>query len=140
RSRGEDPMSQHRAFRGGGLMAIATLIAFACGGGGGGGGGAAANKGTITIGVEMPLSGTEGAQGQPILKGVRFGVTQAGGSIKGFTLPVKDFDDAVNGVHDPQKGAQNVTAMIGDSSILGVVGPLYSKVAQREIPLSHNDN
>src|SRR5215471_13777661 len=95
--KGEDRMSQHRALKGSGIIAIATLFAFACGGGGGGGGGGAANKGTITIGVELPLSGTEGSQGQPILKGVRFGVTQAGGSIKGFTLQVKDFDDAGNG-------------------------------------------
>ena len=129
-------MSQHRALKGSGIIAIATLFAFACGGGTGGGGGAAANKGTITIGVEMPLTGTEGSQGQPILKGVRFGVQQAGGSIKGFTLQVKDFDDAVNGVHDPQKGAQNVTAMIGDSSILGFVGPLNSSVAKAEIPIA----
>ena len=129
-------MSQHRALKGSGLVAIATLIAFACGGGGGGGGGTTANKGTIKIGVEMPLSGTEGSQGQPILKGVRYAVTQAGGSIKGFSLQVVDFDDAVNGAHDPQKGAQNVTAMIGDSAILGFVGPLNYSVAKAEIPIA----
>lgn len=130
-------MSQHRALKGSGLIAIATLIAFACGGGGGGGGGGTtANKGTIKIGVEMPLSGTEGSQGQPILKGVRYAVTQAGGSVKGFSLQVVDFDDAVNGTHDPQKGAQNVTAMIGDSAILGFVGPLNSSVAKAEIPIA----
>src|SRR5215468_6422666 len=123
-------MSQYRAFRGGGLIAIATLIAFACGGGGGGGGGGTtASKGTIKIGVEMPLSGTEGSQGQPILKGVRFAVDRAGGSIKGYTLQVADYDDAVNGVHDPQKGAQNVTAMAGDTKVVGFVGPLNSSVA-----------
>ena len=129
-------MSQHRALKGSGIVAIATLFAFACGGSTGGGGGTTANKGTITIGVEMPLSGTEGSQGQPILKGVRYAVTQAGGSINGFTLKVQDFDDAVNGTHDPQKGAQNVTSMIGDPSILGFVGPLNSSVAKAEIPIA----
>ena len=127
-------MSQHRTFKGGGLVAIATLIAFACGGGAGGG--VAANKGTIKIGVDMPLSGTEGSQGQPILKGVRYAVTHAGGSIKGYTIQVVDFDDAVNGTHDPQKGARNVTAMIGDSAILGFVGPLNYSVAKAEIPIA----
>src|SRR5215467_681851 len=129
-------MSQHRALKGSGIVAIATLFAFACGGPSGGGGGTTANKGTITIGVEMPLSGTEGSQGQPILKGVRYAVTLANSSINGFTLQVKDFDDAVNGTHDPQKGAQNVTAMVGDPSILGFVGPLNSSVAKNEIPIA----
>jgi branched-chain amino acid transport system substrate-binding protein len=129
-------MTHYRALKGSGLVMTAVLFAFACGGGGGGGGGTGGNKGTITIGVEMPLSGTEGSQGQPILKGVRFAVSQAGGSVNGFTLAVKDFDDAVNGTHDPQKGAQNVTSMIGDSSILGFVGPLNSSVAKAEIPIA----
>ena len=128
-------MIQHRALRATGVAAVAAVFAFACGGGGGGTSTSGGSKGTITIGVELPLSGTEGSQGQPILKGVRYAVTSAGGSIKGFTLQVKDFDDAVNGTHDPQKGAQNVTAMIGDTSILGIIGPLNSSVAKAEIPI-----
>jgi branched-chain amino acid transport system substrate-binding protein len=118
------------------VAVVASLAAFACGSGSSSSGGTTANKGAIKIGVEMPLSGTEGSQGQPILKGVRFAVQQAGGSINGFTLSVQDFDDAVNGTHDPQKGAQNVTAMIGDSSLLGFVGPLNSSVAKAEIPIA----
>jgi branched-chain amino acid transport system substrate-binding protein len=112
---------------------LAALFAFACGGGGGTGG-TGGSKGTIKIGVELPLSGTEGSQGQPMLKGVRFAVDKAGGSIKGYTLQVADYDDAVNGTHDPQKGAQNVTAMIGDPKLLAFVGPLNSSVAKNEIP------
>src|SRR5215469_6790398 len=118
-------MSHYRSLRGGGAIAAAAVFAFACGGGGGGStGGGGTSNGTITIGVEMPLSGTEGSQGQPILKGVRYAVQKAGGSIKGFKLQVQDYDDAVNGTHDPQKGAQNVTSMVGDPAVLGFVGPL----------------
>ena len=129
-------MSHHRALRGGGLIAAAAILSFACGGGGTSGGTSGGNKGTIKIGVEMPLSGTEGSQGQPILKGVRYAVDKAGGSIKGYTLQVADYDDAVNGVHDPQKGAQNVTAMAGDPKVLAFVGPLNSNVAKNEIPIA----
>ena len=128
-------MSHHRALRGGGILAASAILAFACGGGSSGGGGGTSN-GTIKIGVEMPLSGTEGSQGQPILKGVRYAVQKAGGSIKGFQLQVADYDDAVNGTHDPQKGAQNVTAMVGDPKVLGFVGPLNSNVAKNEIPIA----
>jgi branched-chain amino acid transport system substrate-binding protein len=116
-------------------MATAAFVAFACGGGGtsGGGGG---NKGEIHIGVEMPLSGTEGSQGQPILKGVQYAVQRAGGSVNGFTLKVVSYDDAINGSHDPQKGAQNVQAMVGDPKLLAFVGPLNSSVAKAEIPIA----
>ncbi|HKF77626.1 MAG TPA: branched-chain amino acid ABC transporter substrate-binding protein [Candidatus Dormibacteraeota bacterium] len=129
-------MSHHRALRGTGLMAVAAILSFACGGGGGGTGGGGATKGTIKIGVEMPLSGTEGSQGQPILKGVRFAVDRAGGAIKGYKLEVVDKDDAVNGTHDPQKGAQNVQALVGDPEVLSFVGPLNSSVALNEIPIA----
>src|SRR6266700_2500070 len=128
-------MSHHRALRGGGILAASAILAFACGGGGGGGTSGTSN-GTIKIGVEMPLSGTEGSQGQPILKGVRYAVQKAGGSVKGFQLQVADYDDAVNGTHDPQKGAQNVTAMVGDPKVLAFVGPLNSSVAKNEIPIA----
>jgi branched-chain amino acid transport system substrate-binding protein len=115
------------------IMASAAFVGFACGGGGGGGGG---TQGEIHIGVEMPLSGTEGSQGQPILKGAQYAVQRAGGSIKGFTLKVVSYDDAVNGTHDPQKGAQNVQSMVGDPKLLAFVGPLNSSVAKAEIPIA----
>jgi branched-chain amino acid transport system substrate-binding protein len=129
-------MSHHRALKGAGLVATAAILSFACGGGGGGGSSSGGNKGTIKIGVEMPLSGTEGSQGVPILNGVRYAVQKAGGSINGYTLQVVDYDDAVNGVHDPQKGAQNVTSMVGDPAVLSFVGPLNSNVAKNEIPIA----
>jgi branched-chain amino acid transport system substrate-binding protein len=116
------------------IMASAAFIGFACGGGGTSGGGG--NQGEIHIGVEMPLSGTEGSQGQPILKGAQYAVQRAGGSIKGFTLKVVSYDDAVNGTHDPQKGAQNVQSMVGDPKLLAFVGPLNSSVAKAEIPIA----
>jgi len=130
-------MSHHRVLRGGAIAMLAAVLSFACGTGGGtSNSSSGGNKGTIKIGVEMPLSGTEGSQGQPILKGVRFAVDRAGGSIKGYTLQVADYDDAVNGTHDPQKGAQNVTAMAGDTKVVGFVGPLNSNVAKNEIPIA----
>jgi branched-chain amino acid transport system substrate-binding protein len=108
-----------------------ALVIVACGGSGSGGG----SKGTIEIGVEMPLSGTDSSQGQPILNGVELAV-QNHPTVKGYKLQVKSYDDAVQGTHDPQKGAQNIQAMAGDSKILGVVGPLNSNVGKAEIPIA----
>src|SRR6202049_3970731 len=47
-------------------------------------------------------------------------------------------DDAVQGVHDPAQGAQNVKTFIADSAVLGMVGPFNSNVAKAEIPLTND--
>lgn len=114
-----------------------TLLIAACGGSGSGGGGG--TKGTIDIGVEMPLSGTDSSQGQPILNGVQLAVANHS-TIKGYQIQVKSYDDSVQGTHDPQKGAQNVQSMAGDAKILGMVGPLNSNVAKAEIPIAADNS
>jgi len=43
----------------------------------------------------------------------------------------------VNGVHDPQKGAQNVQQMLSDPKVLAMVGPFNSNVARAEIPIAN---
>lgn len=113
------------------VLTMAAFVAFACGGGGGGGG---ANKGTIAIGVDLPISGTEGSQGLPTLNGVKFAV-QKKVSVEGYTLTVKSFDDAIQGAHDPQKGAQNAQTMVADQEILGEIGPFNSSVARAMMPI-----
>ena len=118
------------------IIAAAVLSAFACGGGGGGGGGGTQNKGTIAIGVDLPESGSEASNGVPTLNGVRYAVDQQK-SIKGFNLTVVNFDDAVNGVHDPQKGAQNINQMLANADVLAMVGPFNSSVARAEIPITN---
>jgi branched-chain amino acid transport system substrate-binding protein len=117
------------------LVVAATLGVVACGGGSSGGGGTA-NKGTIAIGIDLPESGNEASNGVPTMNGVKFAVDQMK-SIKGFTLSVVNFDDAVNGVHDPQKGAQNVNQMLANADVLAMVGPFNSNVARAEIPITN---
>ena len=98
-----------------------------------------ANKGTIKIGVELPESGKEASNGLPTLNGVKYAVQKVG-SIKGFTLAVENKDDAVNGSHDPTKGAQNISELVADAAVMGVVGPFNSSVAKAEIPVANAAN
>lgn len=93
-------------------------------------------KGTIKIGVDLPESGAETSNGIPTLNGVKFAVSQLK-SVDGFTLEVFNLDDAVNGVHDPQKGAQNVQQFVDDTKVLGMIGPFNSSVARAEIPITN---
>jgi len=114
------------------LPVAAVFATVACGGGGTTGGGS--SKGTIVIASDYPASGGEASTGIPEQQAVAFAVSQHQ-TIKGFTIQYKPFDDAINGVHDPQKGAQNATTMAGDSSIVAMVGPNNSNVAKAMIPI-----
>src|SRR5579859_7823116 len=101
----------------------------------------AATGGTITIGVDLPLSGADASDGVPTANGVKLALKDANDDslIPGFTLSADVRDDSVNGVHDPQKGTSNFESFVADPTDLGVIGPLNSNVAQALIPLS-NEN
>ena len=122
------------------LAAGASLVAVACGGGGGTSGGTGGSsdcsKGEIVIASDLPVSGADASSGLPAQNGAQFAVQQAK-CVQGFKLTFQPFDDAVNGVHDAQKGAQNVQQMISNNKILGMVGPFNSGVAQAEIPVAN---
>lgn len=114
-----------------------ALVVAACGAGPGGGtttGGA--DKGEIIVATNFPVSGADRASGRPAEAGAQYAVTSTG-TLKGFKLSYKSYDDAVNGVHDPQKGAQNFNEIVGNSKILGVVGPFNSNVARAIIPIAN---
>jgi branched-chain amino acid transport system substrate-binding protein len=127
-------------------IAIAVaLIAAACGGGGTGAttsapaassSGAAAATGEVIIASDLPTSGADASSGLPTQNGAAFAVSQTP-SYKGIKITFKPFDDAVNGVHDPQKGAQNVQQMLSDPKVLAMVGPFNSNVARAEIPIAN---
>jgi branched-chain amino acid transport system substrate-binding protein len=115
---------------------VGAFIAAACSTGGSGGG---TSKGEIIIASDLPTSGADRASGRGPEAGTAFAVSQYS-TIKGFTITHKPYDDAVNGVHDPQKGAQNVTDMCNNNKILGMVGPFNSNVARAEIPVANKCN
>ena len=101
----------------------------------------AASVGTLSIGVDLPVSGADAAIGVPTQNGAVLAIEQAnqhgfaGGAWK---LAPSLLDDAVQGKHDPAAGAQNVKTFIADSSVLGIIGPFNSNVAKAEIPLTND--
>jgi branched-chain amino acid transport system substrate-binding protein len=99
--------------------------------------GPAANK-TVKLGIELPKSGNELANGEPTANGIKLAVKQANDKklIPGYTIEINSQDDAVNGVHNPDKGRANMQALASDAAVLGVVGPFNSNVARAEIPVS----
>ena len=109
------------------IGALSLLPLAACSGGDSG------PKAGIKIGVDMPLSGTEGRAGTPTLNGVRFFVRQHP-TLDGFNVAVSALDDSVKGIHDPKVGAKNIAAFVSDPLVMGVIGPFDSNVARAAIP------
>jgi branched-chain amino acid transport system substrate-binding protein len=137
-------MKLHRL---GALAAVSAIAFAACSSSGattapssGGGGGGDTSKGTVKIAVELPFQGSEKATSDPILNGIRLAVKDAGGAVGGYAVTVPDsavYDDSLNGAHDPQTGANNMTKIVADADVVAVIGPVNSSVGKAQIPISN---
>jgi hypothetical protein len=77
------------------------------------------SKGTATIAIELPQQGSEKAASDPIINGIKLAVKLAGGTAGGYKLDIPQsaiYDDALNGAHDPQTGANNMSKVVADES------------------------
>jgi branched-chain amino acid transport system substrate-binding protein len=128
------------------LMGMTLLLAIlaACGSGTTSSGSATtptAGSTTIKLATDLPVTGGDASIGKSTENGAHLAVDQANAKkvIPGYTLQFDPQDDVgVGGVHDPAKGANNVTALIGDALVAGVVGPFNSNVAVTEMPITNN--
>jgi branched-chain amino acid transport system substrate-binding protein len=126
-------------------MGIPLLLAIlaACGSGTTGGTGSTptvTGSTTIKVATDLPTSGKDATSGKPAENGAALAVNQANTNhtIPGYTLVFVPKDDVgPSGIHDPTSGAANVTALISDALVAGIVGPFNSNVAKAEIPVSN---
>src|SRR5262249_45256491 len=102
---------------------------------GGAGGSAAAGGTPVKIGIELPMTGGEAPNGVPTANGVALALDQI--QVPGYSVTINQQDDAVNGKHNADQGAKNMQTLANDPSVLFVVGPYNSSVAQAEIPVSN---
>lgn len=91
----------------------------------------------ICIATDFPTSGADGQAGKSAENGAALAIAQAK-LHGGYTLSLKNFDDAVNGTHNPGQGAANLTTMQSIACIYAMVGPLNDDVANAEIPIAAN--
>ncbi|MBI2781099.1 MAG: branched-chain amino acid ABC transporter substrate-binding protein [Chloroflexi bacterium] len=99
-----------------------------------------ASKGTVYFAIELPQQGSEKAASDPIINGIKLAVKQAGGKAGGYTIEIPQSvikDDALNGAHDAQTGANNMSQIVAEEKVIGVIGPLNSSVAKAQIPISN---
>src|SRR5262245_55705876 len=98
------------------------------------------SKGKVTIAIELPQQGSEKAASDPIINGIKLAVKLAGGAAGGYAIEIPQsaiYDDALNGAHDPQTGANNMSKIVADEATVAVIGPLNSSVAAAQIPISN---
>src|SRR6202521_1410078 len=88
---------------------------------------------TITIGVDLPLTGAEGRAGT--LNGVRFFV-QRHPVLDGFTITVDARDDPGGAVRATAGGLKNLESLIAQPRVLAIIGPFDSNVARAQIPVA----
>ncbi|MFF4584596.1 branched-chain amino acid ABC transporter substrate-binding protein [Streptomyces sp. NPDC000345] len=83
---------------------------------------------TVTIGVDAPLTGDLSAMGLGIKNSADLAAKTANKQkyVDGVTFKIVAKDDQAQ----PSAGQQNATALVADKSVLGVVGPLNSSVAE----------
>ncbi len=120
------------------LAAVAALAFSACSNTPAASGGA--TKGTVNFAIELPQQGSEKAASDPIINGIKLAVKQAGNAAGGYTIAIPQSaikDDALNGAHDPLTGANNMSQLVADENVVGVIGPLNSSVAKAQIPISN---
>jgi branched-chain amino acid transport system substrate-binding protein len=116
-------------------IAGAALIAFSAVGCGGGTG-----SKNVKFAIELPQQGSEKAASDPIINGIKLALKQAGGKAGGYTIDIPQSaikDDALNGAHDPQTGANNMSQLVADDAVVAVIGPLNSSVAKAQIPITN---
>ncbi|GGL84334.1 branched chain amino acid ABC transporter substrate-binding protein [Streptomyces fumigatiscleroticus] len=91
-------------------------------------GGDSGDSTTLTIGVDAPLSGENSTTGLGIQYGAQIAVDDANKNklVPGVTFKLKALDDKAQ----PATGQSNATALTGDDTVVGAVGPLNSGVAQ----------
>jgi branched-chain amino acid transport system substrate-binding protein len=98
------------------------------------------SKGKVKFAIELPQQGSEKAASDPIINGIKLAVKLAGGGAGGYGVDIPQsaiYDDALNGAHDPQTGANNMSKIVADTDTVAVIGPLNSSVAKAEIPISN---
>jgi branched-chain amino acid transport system substrate-binding protein len=91
---------------------------------------------TITIGVDLPLTGDEGRAGQSTLNGIGYFVQQHP-TLNGFTIILDVRDDASSAPRDTAPAVKNLKAFIANPRVVAMLGPLDSSVARAQIPIAN---
>lgn len=112
------------------LVTVASLLLASCG--------PAAGGAVIKVATQSPLSGGQSAIGVDIKNGAELALSQLSGALTtmGFTVQLAPYDDQAT----PDTGVANAKNIVGDASILCVVGHYNSGVQIPSSEVYHSAN
>jgi len=90
----------------------------------------------VRIGVLLPLSGETAVWGQELTRGIELAIMDRNSELLGHDIELVPLDSACN----PAVGEQIVEAIDGDDTLLGLIGPACSDVAQAVLPTVRRNN
>lgn len=101
----------------------------------------------IKIGVDLPLSGYDVHDGQPLLNAIELAIANAKNEVHDdnghtYTLEVYACDDVSPSthLHDPPTGERNIETLASDPQVAAIIGPFNSDVAVNELPKASGDD
>src|SRR5205814_2300434 len=103
----------------------------------------AADK-TITIGINLPLTGADAHDAELIKDGALLAIEEANakGGVAGYKINVMVLDDgtATAGQYDPAQAATNARKMVADNSVVAAIGPQMSGSGKAMSPILSQGN
>jgi branched-chain amino acid transport system substrate-binding protein len=103
----------------------------------------AADK-TITIGINLPLTGADAHDAELIKDGAMLALDEANaqGGAGGYKINVMVLDDgtATAGQYDPAQAATNARKMVSDNSVVAAIGPQMSGSGKAMAPILSQGN
>ena len=103
----------------------------------------AADK-TITIGINLPLTGADAHDAELIKDGAMLALDEANaqGGVAGYKINVMVLDDgtATAGQYDPAQAATNARKMVSDNSVVAAIGPQMSGSGKAMSPILSQGN
>ncbi len=103
----------------------------------------AADK-TVTIGINLPLTGADAHDAELIKDGAMLALDEANakGGVAGYKINVMVLDDgtATAGQYDPAQAATNARKLVGDSSVVAAIGPQMSGSGKAMSPILSQGN
>jgi branched-chain amino acid transport system substrate-binding protein len=98
----------------------------------------AADK-SVTIGIDMPLTGSDAENARFISNGALMAVDEANvaGGVAGYHVDVMMLDDGTPtaGQYDPAQSAINARKMVSDPNVVAAVGPMMSGSGKAMAPI-----
>jgi branched-chain amino acid transport system substrate-binding protein len=103
----------------------------------------AADK-TISIGINLPLTGADAHDAELIKDGAMLALDEANaqGGVAGYKINVIVLDDgtATAGQYDPAQAATNARKMVSDTSVVAAIGPQMSGSGKAMAPILSQGN